>query len=483
MDNTKLRQRTLTLEKSDLNLKKKIVRQDRLIDDVEFLSVSINDTLYQVSNYSKFGIAFRTKDVDFYKSGNKVNVKILVHDNTVYEDSAKMVHFRVLEDFCIIGLKLDHFLELDEVKALLAMKRVFESSLTSLNSRKMLDKEFLSKIDEFHYYLKSIKREVDIIEGDLETLDFEVRSKFLSKFKENFSIKFKSFLRDVNDEFAKFQSHPDMTEASFYLKYAQEMITPFFSKVGVGQRAVNKPLGYAGDYEMMNQIYRKKIDQGTLFDHLMNGALVDSRCGESVRYRRELLAGIFSERYKSLPKQQVIRSLSVACGPAKEIQDFVDRENKDVINKFEFDLLDLDKFALKYAQSKIQEKMIMKEVFAPLRLINKNVIHLALGKDESLPRDEYDLIYSAGLYDYLDVKLSKLLTLELFKSLKVGGKLIIGNFSTKNPEKVFLDLILDWFLLHKSDKEMEIIAPEGAGIELKHDPNNVIVYLTITKNK
>ncbi len=483
MDNFKLKKedRTLTLIRS--KERPKTIRQNRLTSDVNLLKVLINNTEFNVFNYSKFGVAIKTSNVDFFKSGKRINLQIRVDESIVYNEKAEMTHLRAIDEYYVIGCKLSHFLELDEIQALLAMQKLFRKSEGSIEKRKKLDHQFVKEIDEFHYYLKTVKKEVDSIEKNIETLDYEVRTKYLQKFKENFNEKFKKFLKNVNDEFCKFQSHPDMDEKSFYLKYAQDMVTPYFAKVGIGKRAVTKPLGYAGDYEMMNQIYRKKIDSGTLFDNLMNSALVESRCGESVRYRRELLAGIFSERYKSLPKQEKIKSLSVACGPAKEIQDFVDREDKHMINKFEFDLLDLDKFALKYAQSKIYEKMIKKDTFAPLRLINHNVIHLAMGKIESLPINEYDLIYSAGLYDYLDVKLSKLLTRELFKSLKPGGRLIIGNFSSKNPEKVFLDLMLDWFLLHKSDDEMKVIAPEGAEVKLQHDPNNVIVYMTIIKKE
>ena len=68
---------------------------------------------------------------------------------------------------------------------------------------------------------------------------------------------------------------------------------------------------------------------------------------------------------------------------------------------------------------------------------------------------KYDLIYSAGLFDYFTLNVAKRLTTNLYNFLNPGGKLIIGNFSHLiNENKVYMDFVLEWFLFYRSKEEM-----------------------------
>lgn len=77
---------------------------------------------------------------------------------------------------------------------------------------------------------------------------------------------------------------------------------------------------------------------------------------------------------------------------------------------------------------------------------------------------EYDIICSAGLYDYLDNRICKLLTGKIYKQLKPGGRIVIGNFSPAANTRSFLDLIMDWALIYKNKEELESIAPPGSKV-------------------
>ncbi|MGB8490870.1 MAG: hypothetical protein WCE64_07405, partial [Bacteroidales bacterium] len=42
-----------------------------------------------------------------------------------------------------------------------------------------------------------------------------------------------------------------------------------------------------------------------------------------------------------------------------------------------------------------------------------------------------------------------------------GGELVIGNFSTENPSKNFMELVSDWYLNYRSREDLVRIAGEA----------------------
>ncbi len=52
-----------------------------------------------------------------------------------------------------------------------------------------------------------------------------------------------------------------------------------------GHRTYHKPIGYAGDYEMMNMIYRNQPEGRSLFEKLIHLLLVSQWPAKSVRNR------------------------------------------------------------------------------------------------------------------------------------------------------------------------------------------------------
>jgi extracellular factor (EF) 3-hydroxypalmitic acid methyl ester biosynthesis protein len=66
----------------------------------------------------------------------------------------------------------------------------------------------------------------------------------------------------------------------------------------------------------------------------------------------------------------------------------------------------------------------------------------------------FDLIYTAGLYDYLTQPVAQILTHQLSLLVKSHGHLIIGNFHPNNPTKTISELVADWRLIHRSRDEM-----------------------------
>ena len=113
---------------------------------------------------------------------------------------------------------------------------------------------------------------------------------------------------------------------------------------------------------------------------------------------------------------------------------------------------------------------------------------------KELPLNHFDLVYTAGLYDYVpthptdDTKGVVALTKNLFELVKPGGNLVIGNFSENNPDHLVfpMEFIYDWELIYRNEKEMLDFAktiPKGqiADIEVLTEPLKINYFLKISK--
>jgi hypothetical protein len=106
------------------------------------------------------------------------------------------------------------------------------------------------------------------------------------------------------------------------------------------------------------------------------------------------------------------------------------------------------------------------------------------GGGEKLGR--FDLVYSAGLYDYLPKAVAEALTTRLFTMLNPGGRLLIGNFGAGLDETAFMEAVMDWPLIWRTP---EAIADFGAQIDpaliaqthVFADPTGTCWYLDITR--
>lgn len=98
----------------------------------------------------------------------------------------------------------------------------------------------------------------------------------------------------------------------------------------------------------------------------------------------------------------------------------------------------------------------------------------------------FDLVYSAGLFDYLGRRTAMSLAASLFAMTARGGKLIISNFLSGVWEAPYLEAFMDWSLFYRTKEEIEILA---AGLDpnsidhyrFQHDASGHIGYLEIVR--
>lgn len=230
--------------------------------------------------------------------------------------------------------------------------------------------------------------------------------------------------------------------------YAFKEIFPYFMRSRFAERAYYKPRGYAGDYLMMEMIYRNEPDGDGKLGKIMDGWCLDTAAARAVRGRRKYLR----ERLDLLCRTETntarsLKIMNLACGSSRELFDFL--AGCDYSDRISALCIDADLKALEYTNHVVN----VIPHGSSVRLMNDNILRWALGKFRHNFGTQ-DIIYSAGLADYLDDRMLLALINRCYEHLKRGGTLIIGNFGEGNENKAFLHHILQWRIIHRTADDL-----------------------------
>jgi SAM-dependent methyltransferase len=239
-----------------------------------------------------------------------------------------------------------------------------------------------------------------------------------------------------------------------------------FSTKTIQGLLVRKPYGYAGDFEIIDKIHTKWCSP---FPHLKQWDLYlhSTAAPKAVRNRKE----IFHKQILSLQQSigNTTKVLNVGSGPGRDLYEyFIKVEPNGII----FDCVDMDKKAIQYARNINRE-------------FNQHINWHCCNIFRFNPSETYDLIWSAGLFDYLSDKQFIFLLKRFYKMTAKTGYITIGNFSTRNPTQANMEFG-EWFVEHRSENKLRKLA-RGAGvpeecISISCEPLGVNLFLNINKN-
>ena len=227
----------------------------------------------------------------------------------------------------------------------------------------------------------------------------------------------------------------------------QKEFVPYMLLTKVIARIYTKPRGYAGDYLTIAWMYDGQPGGVAPLGPLLDVCMLGFPPGVAVCNRRGLLVEEIT-RVLAAREGEVARVTSLACGPAREIFDAFEQLADPA--GLAATVVDFDAEALSYVSER-RDALGLQRSIDPR---NENLIHLALGRSTIDVADQ-DLVYTIGLIDYFpDDLVVKLMTMA-HGLLRVGGKVILGNFHSSNPAKAFMDHVLDWRLIHRTEADMD----------------------------
>jgi extracellular factor (EF) 3-hydroxypalmitic acid methyl ester biosynthesis protein len=244
--------------------------------------------------------------------------------------------------------------------------------------------------------------------------------------------------------------------------YAKRQLHPLLMCSPFMYRIYRKPLGYAGDYEMVGMILRDSHEGNSLFAKALNRWLLSQVPAEAHRQRVQLLIKrLVEESLQAQRQNKRLRIFNLGCGPAQEVIQFI--KQYDLSDKADFTLLDFNEETINFTKAAVGEAKKRYHRKTSFQMVKKSVIQMAKTPDR-VTKDKYDLVYCAGLFDYLQDDISKQLMNVMYDLVAPGGLLIATNVGADNPIRKIMDLIFEWHLIYRTSREMAQLIPADASV-------------------
>lgn len=283
-------------------------------------------------------------------------------------------------------------------------------------------------------------------------------------------------------ELAAQKVEPDLRAAHMY--YMRRQIHPLVLCAPFIHRTFYKPLGYAGDYEMVNMMVRDPYEGGSVFAKIMNRIFLSTPPVEAHRDRLSYLTQLLkNESLRVLYDKRAARIFNMGCGPAKEIQNLL--ADCEIGQQTHFTLVDFNNETLAYTSKILNDVKQHNRCSAQFQMVKKSVNQLLKEafKNQS-GKAKYDVVYCAGLLDYLTDPVSKRLLEVLYDLVAPNGLLAITQVDESNPSRNWMEYVLDWHLIYRDGQQLAALVPDSAQPDLvtvRSVGTGVNVFLEIRK--
>jgi extracellular factor (EF) 3-hydroxypalmitic acid methyl ester biosynthesis protein len=240
-------------------------------------------------------------------------------------------------------------------------------------------------------------------------------------------------------------------------------------------RCYTKPRGYAGDAVLIDYLYTRNCHSAesepvTALGERIWQFMREVPASEAVRTRRDMMAGIIDEVCKSNKSPSI---LSVACGHLREAA-LSEAVMSGATSRFV--ALDQDKLSLATVEEAVAS--------VGVTTVHNSIKALFRGP---VSAEKFDLIYSTGLYDYLDDAIATKLTKRMFEMLNPGGRLVVANYMSDLACSAYMEAFLDWNLIYRDVRQMRALASaipqeQIANCNAYIEPNKSVAFLDILRH-
>jgi extracellular factor (EF) 3-hydroxypalmitic acid methyl ester biosynthesis protein len=347
--------------------------------------------------------------------------------------------------------------------------------------------EFKVVVADLQTYLTDVRLWLNQLEINLGNPLVKSRRALERKLLQSLSRKIISDITSMTERFESVLDRVDEDSLPRHQAFCRRLLHPVAMCSPFMYRTFHKPLGYAGDYEMVNMMLRDPFEGETLFAKLLNAyalqlpPVIGHR--NRIHYLKESLA---KETLRMMRLGRCMRVFNLGCGPAQEVQNFL--ANDTVADYADFTLADFNQETLDYTGRLLNELKRRHQRQTEIKMTRRTVQQLLKETGRSGRRrsqEQYDVVYCAGLFDYLSDQICRELVDVFYAMLAPGGLLMTTNVD-KHPARHQTECFLDWRLVFRNQERMRSLAPAQAAPEdvvIKCDASGVNVFLEIRKPK
>jgi len=417
--------------------------------------------------------------------------RITVGDRCVYSGRgvvSNLVNTGIMV-LCEVTLDEDAWLDVDLFSPISQPDRLreeFEGFLANWRKIQSIGPDFKVVVADFQNMLTELRRWLEQVELGVRSEPVGVRSQMERQVLGELEAQ---MIREINEWMARFDEVSERVGEELrptHRAYARRQIHPLVMCAPFVYRTFHKPLGYAGDYEMVNMILNDPWQGTSMFAKLVNVVFLQNPPAEAHRHRVQILRRFLVEETQRTASQgRRLRALNLGCGPAKEVQNFLTEDA--ISDQADLRLLDFNEETLAFAGQNLEAIRAAHHRKTGLVFELKSVNQLlkdALRTQTPASEGGYDYIYCAGLFDYVSDRVCKRLTELFYDMLAPGGLLLTTNVDASKPFRHSMDYLLEWHIIYRNREQMARLVPDnhgGAEWTITTDPTAVNLFLAIRK--
>ncbi len=446
----------------------------------------------EILDVSRYGLAFSLKkERAIFKTSSVINnFRVIINNEVIFDGKVVIARITENKDDFIIGAELrENLLPIEnivKIKESAALEAKITDYADSLLSFERIDAKFRQKVADLQYILAMTKAFLDDEEKrivDFSPADNEDISRLIL---EELSAKTYPKINSILEEIDIIGSNIDDNNIhEIYKEYYQAHLHPFIMLGPFPYRVLKKPLGYAGDYEMMNMVYRNAYEGPTLFAKYINKHNCEIGPAQANRNRVAYLTEKIQKAADEVIRKQGrnARIMTIGCGAAIELQRFVELDSNS--NNTEVTLIDFDREALAHANEKIMELKV--KYGRDIKIHTRLTSIFQIVKDHKKGNDVFDkqdLIYCSGLFEYLTASTCRALIEMFYQYVNKNGQIIIGNFDEANNYRYNMEYGGEWYLIYRNEKLMMDLASkvkDAGSIYVEKEQTGLNDFLVIRK--
>lgn len=366
------------------------------------------------------------------------------------------------------------------------LREEFQGFITNWRRLQAISPDFKVAVADFQMLLTELRRWLDQVELGVRSEPVGARAEMESRVLQALETR---IIEEANEWFGRFDAVAEQVESEMrpaHRAYARRQIHPLVMCSPFVYRTFHKPLGYAGDYEMVNMILREPHEGSTLFAKLVNALFLQNPPAQAHRNRiLHLRQRLVEETRRVAAQGRRARIFNLGCGPAREVQLFLAGE--EISQEASFVLADFNAETLAFARGQLEDLRTRHGRATEIEFVEKSIHQLLkeslrTGDDAGAPR--FDVVYCAGLFDYVSDRVCRRLTELFYQMLAPGGLMLVTNVDASKPFRHSMDYLLEWHLIFRNREQMEALRPEGgvpALASVEADPLAVNLYLEVRK--
>ena len=296
-------------------------------------------------------------------------------------------------------------------------------------------------------------------------------------------------IKALNALFGRFESlctRVEPEELALYRQYTQQQLHPWVLTAPFAHRTYTKPLGYAGDYAMVNMMLDDPYGGASLFAQLFNTWLLQQASATAHRARIDLLTQrLLATAAAAQRAGRRAQIYNLGCGPAREVFDFL--ANSQASSAVDFVMVDMDAEALEYARQSLEGQAARhgrSPKFTFLKRSMRDILRDAATGKRLASHFDFDLVYCAGLFDYLSAPTCRQFIELGYRSLRPKGSFLCTNVSPRNPNRGSMELILEWQLIYRDTSALLDLIPQrldGMDAQVTTEDTGTNLLLELTK--